>query len=82
MRIFGIRVLSEVANSKIVNGLICLSVCCTSVLLNAQKKGASAGPIPVVPSGLTAVMDFIPKRNLGPGAMMAARCMADSNSRL
>ncbi len=69
MRIFGIRVLSEVANSKFVNGLICLSVCCTSVLLNAQKKGASAGPIPVVPQGLTAVLDFIPKRNLGPGAM-------------
>lgn len=69
MRIFGIRVLTVVAASKMVNGLICLSVCCTSTILNAQKKGAVAGPTPVVPKGLTAVMDFIPKRNLGPGAM-------------
>ena len=69
MRIFGFQSLSAVSMGKMVNGLICLSVCCTSVLLNAQKKGAATGPIPMVPQGLTAVMDFIPQRNLGPGAM-------------
>ncbi|GDX49166.1 hypothetical protein LBMAG26_00250 [Bacteroidota bacterium] len=38
-------------------------------MLHAQKKGAATGRVPIVPQGLTAVMDFIPKRNLGPGAM-------------
>lgn len=69
MRIFGFRGLSVVAMGKMVNGLICLSLCCTSVMLHAQKKGAATGRVPIVPQGLTAVMDFIPKRNLGPGAM-------------
>jgi len=69
MRIFGFRGLSVVAMGKMVNGLIYLLVCCTSVMLHAQKKGAATGRVPIVPQGLTAVMDFIPKRNLGPGAM-------------
>lgn len=69
MRIFGFQGLSAVSMGKMVNGLICLLVCCTSVMLHAQKKGAATGRVPIVPQGLTAVMDFIPKRNLGPGAM-------------
>lgn len=69
MRIFGFRGLSDVSMGKMVNGLIYLLVCCTSVMLHAQKKGAATGRAPIVPQGLTAVMDFIPKRNLGPGAM-------------
>lgn len=69
MRIFGFRGLSVVAMGKMVNGLIYVLVCCTSVMLHAQKKGAATGRVPIVPQGLTAVMDFIPKRNLGPGAM-------------
>ena len=63
MRIFGFRGLSVVAMGKMVNGLIYLLVCCTSVMLHAQKKGAATGRVPIVPQGLTAVMDFIPKRN-------------------